>query len=1147
MANETRKVTIYINGKEIENSIRGIRAESVKLKNELNNMTRGTAEYEKKVKEFNKLDSVISDHNSKLKGTAGIWGSIKEEVKQFGAMAIAYLGAGQLVSGIDSVITRSAALEDTFADVAKTTGLTIEQVSKLNDQLSSIDTRSSRQELLDLAVIAGKLGITAEEDIFKFVESADKINVALSADLGGNIEETVKDLGKLSELFGGKQKFGIGEDLNKIGSAINTLGSASTASEGYLVEFAKRLGGIAPAANLSLPNVLAYGSALDQLGQTAEVSSTTLTQVIPAMFKTPELFAAKAGVSVTKFKEILEKDTNEAFMLFLDGIKGSSGGLEELSKNLDDMGFDGTRAIGVLGALANNTELITKEINLANQAYEDGVSLTEEFSVKNSTLGAVLDKLNKKIQATFVSGKLNNTLKSWAYWIEQNWNAIVTFGSKLTKIVLVIAAYKALLIGTEMVMKGYRITTLALAAAKAMATANATRMVAAERLLATTTVHSERIMKLAAASTHLMSAAKLLLTGRIKQAAVAFRAFSLALNTNPIVLVGTVLATVAATFFLFKNKVAEATEEQVKFNQQLEEALRITDSITSIEDRMAVVGSLTKAQLQTLKEDIEAAMVANEQHGAHILSAKKKYNKDIVEEEAKNKEKLYKLEQQYANASTVLEQDMIRKQIDLFKQYFADSQSNVLERTAGMSEITNNANSKELSSYLAMVNKKLGASETYTQAVTAANEQAVQAETSRLDSLKSSWQKFQDFLDKATDDNYKASLSQKEKELYEIEQKYAEQIQFLEDQGLKETELYKELVLQRETEVGAVILEEKEKLAELIQDLEDEIFLDNMQDLQEKAFHELELEKQKELEKIADLENAEEAKILIDEKYKFKASQMQRKFDEAAEQQRLLKKAKEKQEREEIISATGAMLGEIAGMLNEGSKGWKALKIGEALINTYMAASNAMASAGNPIAGAILAGVAAVQGMIQVRAIMKTEIPQIQEQYYDGGYANVVGPKDGKNYKAKKRYNMYGGYVAEPTLVNGGSTLGGEKGLEYWVNNNMMRIPMVSSITQALESLRTQKISVPEFGSIISSITANRQFEYGGYSATVKPFQTSSTGASSNDMYMLKMLQLMDKMNKNLENPTPNYSIFEYDYFTERMDIMKQIEEDARG
>ena len=46
----------------------------------------------------------------------------------------------------------------------------------------------------------------------------------------------------------------------KTGSAINSLGQASTASEAFLVDFAKRMGGIASQAGFTIDQVLGLGA-----------------------------------------------------------------------------------------------------------------------------------------------------------------------------------------------------------------------------------------------------------------------------------------------------------------------------------------------------------------------------------------------------------------------------------------------------------------------------------------------------------------------------------------------------------------------------------------------------------------------------------------------------------------------------------------------------------------------------------------------------------------------------------------------------------------------------------------------------------------------------------------------------------------------
>ncbi|WP_158648468.1 hypothetical protein, partial [Candidatus Symbiothrix dinenymphae] len=91
-----------------------------------------------------------------------------------------------------------AKMDDTYADVMKTTGLTHEQVKDLNEEFKKLDTRTSREELNNLARDAGKLGITGKKDILDFVEAGNQINVALGEDLG---EGAIKNIGKLTEVY----------------------------------------------------------------------------------------------------------------------------------------------------------------------------------------------------------------------------------------------------------------------------------------------------------------------------------------------------------------------------------------------------------------------------------------------------------------------------------------------------------------------------------------------------------------------------------------------------------------------------------------------------------------------------------------------------------------------------------------------------------------------------------------------------------------------------------------------------------------------------------------------------------------------------------------------------------------------------------
>lgn len=80
MANDKtydRHVNIWINGKEVDGTIKNIRKEMRLLKLDAEAAGYGTQKYFEKMAEFKKLQSIVSEHNSSLRETPGLWDKIK--------------------------------------------------------------------------------------------------------------------------------------------------------------------------------------------------------------------------------------------------------------------------------------------------------------------------------------------------------------------------------------------------------------------------------------------------------------------------------------------------------------------------------------------------------------------------------------------------------------------------------------------------------------------------------------------------------------------------------------------------------------------------------------------------------------------------------------------------------------------------------------------------------------------------------------------------------------------------------------------------------------------------------------------------------------------------------------------------------------
>lgn len=398
----SRKVTIYINGREVGNTLSSLRAEMKKLESQQAKLPIGSEEYIKASLKIREIKSVIKEQEVAVRGLGNEWKGTTTKVAKFANVVTGLNSAFQMidlgVGKLKDLAKDAAALDDVYADVMKTTGLTHEQVEELNEAFKKMDTRTSREQLNQLAYEAGKLGINSAEAVEQFVSASDKINIALGDVLGEGAMVTV---GKLTNIYEGVSKTLEGKNLEEkmlaIGSAVNSLGQASTANEGYMVEFMKRLGGIAAQAGMSADQVLGFASALDQNGQAVEMSATAFMKLIQQMVKKPEEFVQAAGVSIEEFRRMMDEDMNGAVLRTLEGME-RGGGFQQLIGMFADMGLDGARAATVVSSLAKHLDQVREAQALANQEMQTGNSVINEFNTKNETMQARAEKAKKRFE-----------------------------------------------------------------------------------------------------------------------------------------------------------------------------------------------------------------------------------------------------------------------------------------------------------------------------------------------------------------------------------------------------------------------------------------------------------------------------------------------------------------------------------------------------------------------------------------------------------------------------------------------------------------------------------------------------------------------------------------------------------------------------
>lgn len=373
------------------------------INNELNSgrVKRGTKEWDEYVNKLKDVQAELRKVKKEMEpdDDSSFFDKIKDGINDWGATAAtaAAAFAGVVMSG-KAAVQAYADMEAEEANVRKYTGMTADEVERLNEEFKKIDTRTSREDLNKLAQEAGRLGKTSIQDVLGFVRAADQINVALD-DLG---EGATLTLSKLTGIFGEEARYGTEQSLLKVGSVVNELSQNCSASAPYLTEFSSRLGGIAAQSKMSVSQVMAFAAVLDTQNLAVEASSTAVGQLITKIYQGPAKIAKAAGLDVKKFSDMVKTDMNGALVMLFEHLN-KFGGMENLAKVFDNMGTDGARAIPVLAALSGHVEELKSQQEEANKAFTEGTSITKEFSVQNNTVQAQLDKAKKGFTEMAVS------------------------------------------------------------------------------------------------------------------------------------------------------------------------------------------------------------------------------------------------------------------------------------------------------------------------------------------------------------------------------------------------------------------------------------------------------------------------------------------------------------------------------------------------------------------------------------------------------------------------------------------------------------------------------------------------------------------------------------------------------------------------
>ena len=401
---------------------------------------RGSAEWDAMAKKIRLCRQEMKKYEDATRAQMPMWKNFFNFLNtNWGAIVQITASLTGLTMTVRKSVNAFAEMDQEMANVRKYTGQSADEVERMNEDFKKMDTRTAREQLNQLAGAAGRLGITATDAVEEFVDAADKIGVALGDDLG---EGAVDSIGKLAMAFGEDEKMGLRGAMLATGSAINELAQNSSAKAGYLVDFTARVAGFGKQLGLTQAQIMGFGAVMDENLLREEMSATAFGNMLTKMQTDTEKFAKIAGMSVKEFTKLIGEDANGAVLRLADSLRAQDP--QTMMKMLDDMGLDGSRAVGVLSTLADKIDDVRDRQELATKAYRDGTSVIKEFDIQNNTVQAGLDKAKKNfneltielgkkllpiVKYTITStGLLVKTLSTIADFVYRNTKEIIALG-----------------------------------------------------------------------------------------------------------------------------------------------------------------------------------------------------------------------------------------------------------------------------------------------------------------------------------------------------------------------------------------------------------------------------------------------------------------------------------------------------------------------------------------------------------------------------------------------------------------------------------------------------------------------------------------------------------------------------------------------
>ena len=585
-----RRINLYINGQQVANDVKSIKAEMTKLVNEQARMTIGSKEYVAAASKIRQLKGIMTEHQQQIAAVSKSWsfkGMADNVNKYFGLITAGIASITGVVMGFKQLVKTFNDFEERVDNLSALTGLAGEELVWLSKKAKELSTatleggvkvKQGAQEIVDAFTKVG----SARPELLKDKEALAQVAqeaIILSNAAKTELQPAIEALTMVMNQYN--------VPATEARRIINVLGAASKEGAGeipYLTQAFEKSGTVAADAGISI----------ETLAATIETLAPRISQ--------PEI-AGRSLKGVLLDLQTGSDDTNPK-------IVGLATALENLGKkNLTVTQL--TKMFGV-------ENITTAKILINNvgelRRYEKAVTGTtvavEQATINTDNNNAKLAQAKNRINIVSIElgEKLSPALTLVTGWFGKTLRAI-------SAIVDIFIKYKAEIATATAGIIAYTVAVKLQAMWQNRANAESLIAIAISKT-------KSLLLGIQRAAVLLLAAAQALLTGNITRASAAMRLFNMVLKASPLGLLVGVLVAVGTALYFYTKKLTEAEVAQKALTDLKQQAKQsIIDEKTAMEQLLRVAQNETLSKTARLEAIAKLNQLSPEYLGGLTLES----------------------------------------------------------------------------------------------------------------------------------------------------------------------------------------------------------------------------------------------------------------------------------------------------------------------------------------------------------------------------------------------------------------------------------------------------------------------------------------------------------------------------------------------